>query len=116
MSDSNCIFCRIAAGQIPSTKVYEDDDAFAFRDINAQAPTHVLLIPKKHIASLNEASSEDQRLLGHLMSLAPQIAKQEGISDSGFRVVVNTGTEAGQSVWHIHLHVMGGRAMHWPPG
>ena len=116
MSDSNCIFCRIAAGQIPSAKVYEDDDAFAFRDINAQAPTHVLLIPKKHIASLSEASAEDQALLGHLMCLAPQIARQEGVSDSGFRVVVNTGAEAGQSVWHIHLHVMGGRAMHWPPG
>lgn len=116
MLDSNCIFCRIIAGQIPSNKVYEDDQALAFRDLNPQAPTHILLIPKKHIASLSEASAEDQALLGHLMCAAPRIARQEGIADNGFRVVVNNGADAGQSVEHIHLHVMGGRPMSWPPG
>lgn len=116
MSQANCIFCRIIAGEIPASKVYEDDQAFAFRDINAQAPTHILLIPKKHIASLNELSLEDQTLLGHLMCVVPKIAKQEGISENGFRLVVNTGVDAGQTVWHLHMHVMGARPMAWPPG
>lgn len=116
MSQANCIFCRIIAGEIPASKVYEDDQAFAFRDINAQAPTHILLIPKKHIASLNELSLEDQTLLGHLMCVVPKIAKQEGISENGFRLVVNTGADAGQTVWHLHMHVMGARPMAWPPG
>lgn len=116
MSDSNCIFCRIIAGQIPATKVYEDDHSFAFRDINPQAPVHVLLIPKKHIASLNEAGSGDHAALGHLMLVAGKIAHQEGIAEDGFRVVANTGADAGQTVFHIHLHVMGGRPMSWPPG
>jgi histidine triad (HIT) family protein len=116
MSDNNCLFCRIIAGEIPATKVYEDDQSFAFRDINPQAPMHVLLIPKKHIASLNEVTQEERTVLGHLMWVAPQIAKQEGLSESGFRIVTNTGTDAGQTVWHIHLHVLGGRPMAWPPG
>ena len=116
MSESNCLFCRIVAGQIPSTKVYEDEHSFAFRDINPQAPVHVLLIPKKHIASLNEAGSEDHPALGHLMLVAGKIASQEGIADGGYRVVANTGADAGQTVFHIHLHVMGGRPMAWPPG
>ncbi len=116
MLDSNCLFCRIVAGQIPATKVYEDEHSFAFRDINPQAPVHVLLIPKKHIASLNEARSDDHAVLGHLMLVAGKIAKQEGIAENGFRVVANSGVDAGQSVFHIHLHVMGGREMAWPPG
>lgn len=116
MSDQNCLFCRILAGEIPASKVYEDDHLFAFRDVNPQSPTHVLLIPKKHISSLNEVSAEDHAVLGHLVRIAPQIARQEGIADSGFRVVINTGADAGQSVRHIHLHVMGGRPMAWPPG
>lgn len=116
MSDSNCLFCRIIAGQIPATKVYEDEHSFAFRDINPQAPVHVLLIPKKHIASLKEAGPDDHAVLGHLMLVAGKIASQEGIAESGFRVVANSGADAGQSVFHIHLHVMGGREMAWPPG
>jgi histidine triad (HIT) family protein len=116
MSETNCLFCRIIAGEIPATNVYEDDHSFAFRDINPQAPTHILLIPKKHIASLNEATEEDQAVLGHLMCVATQIAKQEGLSKRGYRVVTNTGADAGQTVWHIHLHVLGGRPMTWPPG
>lgn len=116
MSDSNCIFCKIVDGQIPATKVYEDDLSFAFRDINPQAPTHILLIPKRHIVSLNEISEVDRSLLGHLLMVSGQIAKQEKINDNGFRVVINSGADAGQSVFHIHLHVMGGRPMAWPPG
>jgi len=116
MSDRNCLFCRIIAGEIPANKVYEDDHAFAFRDINPQAPVHILLIPKKHIASLNDATPEDHAVLGHLMCLAPRIAKQEGTAHNGFRVVINTGADAGQTVWHIHVHLMGGRPMAWPPG
>lgn len=116
MPDSNCLFCRIAAGQIPSNKVYEDDHSFAFRDINPQAPVHVLLIPKRHIASLKEAGGDDHAVMGHLMLVAGKIAAQEGIAESGFRVVANTGADAGQTVFHIHLHVMGGRPMAWPPG
>lgn len=116
MSDQQCLFCRILVGEIPANKVYEDDHSLAFRDVNPQSPTHVLLIPKKHIRSLNESTAEDHAVLGHLLCVAPQIARQEGIADGGFRVVINTGADAGQSVWHIHLHVMGGRPMAWPPG
>jgi histidine triad (HIT) family protein len=116
MSEINCLFCNIAAGQIPSKKVYEDDRVFAFRDINPQAPTHVLLIPKEHIASLNDALIETRALLGYLMSVVPLLASQEGIAQNGFRVVINTGGDAGQTVDHLHLHVIGGRPMTWPPG
>jgi len=116
MSETNCIFCKIASGQISSTKVYEDELACAFRDTNPQAPAHILLIPKKHIASLNDLTPEDHKLMGHLMLITRQIAQQENIQDKGFRVVVNTGEDGGQSVFHIHLHVMGGRPMAWPPG
>jgi len=116
MSDNNCLFCRIISGEIPSDKVYESDLAFAFRDINPQAPTHVLIVPKKHIASLNEASQEDQALLGHLTLVASKLADQLGIVAGGYRTVINTGAGAGQSVWHIHVHLLGGRVMGWPPG
>jgi histidine triad (HIT) family protein len=116
MSGNNCLFCRIIAGEIPSRKVYEDDLAFAFNDINPQAPTHVLIIPKKHIASLNEAAPDDEALLGRLTLLASRLANQLGIVDGGYRMVINTGAGAGQSVWHIHIHLLGGRVMNWPPG
>ncbi|HEY8461851.1 MAG TPA: histidine triad nucleotide-binding protein [Blastocatellia bacterium] len=116
MSGNNCLFCRIIAGEIPSRKVYEDDLAFAFHDINPQAPTHVLIVPKKHIASLNEAGPDDQALLGGLMLVASGLARQLGVADEGHRTVINTGAGAGQSVWHIHIHLLGGRAMGWPPG
>jgi histidine triad (HIT) family protein len=116
MSENNCIFCRIIAGEIPSKKAYEDELAFAFHDINPQAPTHVLIVPKKHIASLNEATKDDQALLGHLTLVASKLADQLGVVAGGYRTVINTGTGAGQSVWHIHVHLLGGRVMGWPPG
>ncbi|MCG3162057.1 MAG: Purine nucleoside phosphoramidase [Acidobacteria bacterium] len=116
MSENNCLFCRIIAGEIPSNKVYEDDLAFAFHDINPQAPTHVLIIPKKHITSLTEASKIDQALLGHLTLVAAKLADQLSVSAGGYRTVINTGAGAGQSVWHIHVHLLGGRELGWPPG
>ena len=116
MSENNCLFCRIIAGEIPSKKVYEDNLAFAFHDINPQAPTHVLIVPKKHIASLDEASQEDRELLGHLTLVASELADQLGVVAGGYRMVINTGVGAGQSVWHIHVHLLGGRVMGWPPG
>ena len=116
MSENNCLFCRIIAGEIPSKKVYEDELAFAFYDINPQAPTHVLIVPKKHIASLDEASQDDLALLGHLTLVASKLADQLGVVAGGYRTVINTGAGAGQSVWHIHVHLLGGRVMGWPPG
>jgi histidine triad (HIT) family protein len=116
MSENNCIFCRIIAGEIPSKKAYEDELAFAFHDINPQAPTHVLIVPKKHIASLNEATKDDQALLGHLTLVASKLADQLGVVAGGYRMVINSGVGAGQSVWHIHFHLLGGRVMGWPPG
>ena len=112
----DCLFCKIAAGEIPSTKVYEDDDFFAFRDINPQAPTHVLIIPRRHIEKLTDAGDAEADLLGRMQLLANKIAAQEGIVSGGFRTVFNCGEGAGQSVWHIHLHLLGGRPMLWPPG
>jgi histidine triad (HIT) family protein len=112
---ADCIFCRIVAGTIPATKVFEDDRALAFRDLHPVAPTHVLVIPKEHIASAAHAIESHEALLGHLMLVAAKVAQQEGLS-SGFRIVANTGTDGGQTVDHLHLHVLGGRAMHWPPG
>jgi histidine triad (HIT) family protein len=116
MSGNNCLFCRIIAGEIPSKKVYEDDLAFAFHDINPQAPTHVLIVPKKHIASLDEAGPDDRALLGHLTLVASKLAHQLGVVAGGYRTVINTGAGAGQSVWHIHVHLLGGRVLGWPPG
>ena len=116
MSESNCTFCRIVAGEIPSNKVYEDDQAYAFRDGNPQAPTHVLIVPKEHIESLNDIAQGDEALLGHLLRLAPKIANQHGIAENGYRTVINTGENSGQSVWHLHIHLLGGRSMTWPPG
>lgn len=111
----DCLFCKIAAGQIPSTKVYEDDNFFAFRDIQPAAPVHVLVIPKRHFKSVLDASAEPG-LMDGLMAAAAAIAKQEGLEEKGFRLVVNTGGDAGQSVGHLHLHILGGRTMAWPPG
>ncbi len=116
MSENDCLFCRILAGEVPSTKVYEDPTTYAFSDINPQAPTHVLIIPKEHIDSLNDASQSDESLLGHLIRLAPKIANQMGIAESGYRTVINTGEAAGQSVGHLHVHLLGGRSLAWPPG
>jgi histidine triad (HIT) family protein len=110
-----CLFCKIMAGEIPSKKVFEDDRAYAFRDINPQAPTHILVVPRKHIGSLAEADTEDQELLGYLHLVAARIAGSEGLA-GGFRTVINTGSDGGQTVDHLHIHLLGGRPMHWPPG
>ena len=111
----DCIFCRIIRGEAPAKKVYEDDRAFVFEDINPQAPTHVLVIPKKHIVGLKEAQSEDAEIIGYLHLVAAEIARQRGIED-GYRTVFNVGPRAGQSVFHLHLHLLGGRSLRWPPG
>lgn len=108
---NDCLFCKIAAGEIPSTKVYEDEQVLAFRDIAPQAPVHVLVIPKKHISGWYDAKDEDDALLAHLMRVAANVARMEGVVDSGFRVVSNCGADAQQTVRHLHLHVLGGRTM-----
>lgn len=110
----SCLFCKIIAGEIPATKVYEDETSIAFRDINPQAPTHVLVIPRKHIASLNEMTEEDETAIGHVLRVCATIARQENLES--FRTAINTGEGVGQSVFHIHAHVLGGREMSWPPG
>ena len=111
-----CLFCKIIAGDIPSTKVYEDDQLFAFSDINPQAPMHVLVVPKRHIATLNDLAAEDDGLVGAMVRCAASIAKEKGVDGPGFRTVFNCNAQAGQTVFHVHLHVLGGRAMAWPPG
>jgi histidine triad (HIT) family protein len=111
----DCIFCRIIRGEAPAKKVYEDERALVFEDINPQAPTHVLIIPKKHIVGLKEAQAEDAEIIGYLHLVAAQIARQRGIED-GYRTVFNVGPRAGQSVFHLHLHLLGGRLLRWPPG
>ncbi len=110
----DCIFCKIARGQLQSDIIREDDQAVAFRDTNSQAPTHILIIPKKHIPTLAEASEQEGGLLGHLLLMARQVAEDQNLT--GYRVVINNGVAAGQTVFHIHLHLMGGRAFDWPPG
>jgi len=111
---NGCLFCRIIAGEVPSKKVFEDERIFAFEDIAPKAPTHVLVVPKKHIARLAEVAEEDGPLLGELAARATAIAKERGIAD--FRLVANNGEGAGQSVFHLHFHLLGGRPMGWPPG
>ncbi len=113
MADS-CIFCRIARGEIPATMVADSKEIAAFKDLNPQPPVHILIIPKKHIASLDDANDAD--LLGRMTALAAAIARQEGIAKSGYRTVINTGKNGGQSVDHLHIHLLGGRHMTWPPG
>ena len=111
----DCIFCKIAAGEIPSTKVYEDELIYAFRDIAPMAPTHILVIPKTHIASVNEITAQNSGLVSHIFEVIPQIAAAEGLT-GGYRVVSNCGADAGQTVHHLHFHVLSGRDMTWPPG
>jgi histidine triad (HIT) family protein len=113
MSD-NCIFCRIAKGEIPAAVVASNDRCVAFRDLAPKAPVHCLVIPRKHVASLNGAS--DSALLGDLLTMAAHVAAQEKVAESGYRVVINTNGDGGQTVFHLHLHVLGGRPMEWPPG
>ena len=112
---SDCLFCKISKGEIPSKRVFEDDDLIAIEDIQPQAPVHLLVIPRRHIASLNDASEEDQALLGKIVLTCRRLAAQRDIS-AGYRVVNNCGSPAGQSVFHIHFHLLGGRGMAWPPG
>lgn len=111
----DCLFCRIVSGEIPSKKIYEDAHTFAFEDISPQAPTHVLVVPKKHIAGLKEATAEDATLIGQCHLAAANIARERSIED-GYRTVLNVGPKAGQSVFHMHVHLLGGRSLHWPPG
>ena len=113
---ADCLFCRIIAGEIPASVIYEDDRIVAFNDINPQAPLHALVIPRRHIASLNDLSPQDDGLVGELVRRAAIIAKDRGYADRGFRTVFNTNAEAVQTVFHIHLHVLGGRRFTWPPG
>jgi histidine triad (HIT) family protein len=113
--DPDCLFCRIVAGEIPSDRVYEDDGVIGFRDINPQAPTHVLVIPRRHIADVHALTEADDPVLGALFAAVRRIADAEGL-DRGYRVVSNVGAESGQSVFHLHLHLLGGRPMAWPPG
>jgi len=112
---SDCLFCKIAAGEISSKPIYEDDDLIAFHDISPQAPVHVLVVPRRHLASLDDAVDEDGALLGRILLAVRRLARELGV-ESGYRVVNNCGAPAGQSVFHIHFHLLGGRAMGWPPG
>jgi histidine triad (HIT) family protein len=112
----DCIFCKIAAGEIPSSQVLENGDVVAFRDLNPEAPVHVLVIPRRHVTNLGASAAADQALLGAVLLAARQVAEQEGVAESGFRVVLNTHADAGQTVGHLHAHVLGGRRLGWPPG
>lgn len=111
-----CIFCEIVKKKIPAKILYEDDSVIAFDDINPQAPVHVLVIPKKHISTILDIKDEDQALLGYLFQIANKIARDKKVADRGFRLIINCNPEAGQTVYHLHLHILAGRLMHWPPG
>jgi len=112
----NCLFCKIAQAEIPATVVFEDDELMAFRDINPQAPTHLLVIPKRHIATINDCNDQDEQLLGSMILRAKKLAQAEGLSEDGYRLIFNINSGGGQEVYHIHLHLLGGRQMTWPPG
>lgn len=116
MSQQSCLFCRIMAKEIPADLVYEDESAVVIRDVNPQAPTHLLVIPQEHLESLDDARQKDEALLGHLLRVAARVANAAGLAEGGYRTVINNGAGAGQSVFHLHLHVLGGRPMNWPPG
>lgn len=114
---ADCIFCKIAAGEIPAQVVYEDDSVIAFKDLSPKAPVHVLIIPKKHVQSVAHFTTEDNELAAHIfVDVVPKLAAELGIADAGFRLVMNTGKNGGQSVYHLHVHMLGGRKMTWPPG
>lgn len=113
---ADCLFCQIVEGRIPAKKLYEDEHCLGFADINPQARVHVLVIPKQHVASLDAATESDATLLGHLVLACTKVAREQGVADSGYRVVANTGRGAGQTVFHLHFHVLGGRHLGWPPG
>ena len=113
---SDCLFCKIVTGDIQSEKVFENDHVIGFQDLNPQAPTHVLVIPKKHVSTINDLQDEDKALVGEMYMAARQIAADQGLAEKGYRTVMNCNEEAGQTVFHIHLHLLGGRRMKWPPG
>jgi histidine triad (HIT) family protein len=113
---ADCLFCRIAAGTVPANVIYTDERMIAFRDINPQAPMHVLVVPRRHISTLNDLSPDDDRLVGEMMRRAAALARENGYGDRGYRTVFNCNPDAGQTVFHIHLHVLGGRSLTWPPG
>ena len=112
----SCLFCKIEKNEIPATKVYDGDGVFAIEDINPQAPVHLLIIPKKHLSTLMDVEKEDEPLMGKIIGVGKQLAQEKGLEESGHRLVVNCGAGAGQSVFHIHFHLLGGRPMNWPPG
>ena len=112
----SCLFCKIEKGEIPATKVYEGDRVFAIEDINPQAPVHILIIPKKHLSTLADVTKDDEPLMGEIIIMGNQLAGEKGLDETGYRLVVNCGAGAGQSVFHIHFHLLGGRPMNWPPG
>ncbi len=114
--NADCLFCKIAAREIPAKFVHEDAELVAFRDIAPQAPTHILIIPREHIATLNDLSEQHAGLIGQMTMLAQRLARQEGVAEEGYRLVFNCNAGAGQSVWHVHMHLLGGRPMRWPPG
>jgi len=114
MKMSGCIFCQVIAGERPATRVYEDDRCVAIKDVNPKAPVHVLVMPRKHISTLTDSGGEDEALLGHLLLVSSSVARDNGLSS--FRTVINTNAEAGQTIYHLHVHVLGGRALRWPPG
>jgi histidine triad (HIT) family protein len=116
MKIHGCIFCQVAALEKPAQILYEDEHCIAFQDINPKAPVHLLIIPRKHITSLNDDLDDDKALLGHLMTVVGRMAKKQGIDGTGYRTVINTNAEAGQTVFHLHIHLLGGRIFHWPPG
>lgn len=113
---TDCLFCKMVAGEIQPDVVYEDEHVLAFRDVNPQAPVHVLVVPREHIATLNDLTDDHAELVGRLYLAAKRVAEKAGIAERGYRTVINCNAEAGQSVYHVHLHVLGGRHMHWPPG
>ena len=112
----DCIFCQIVEGKAPTKIVFEDETVVAFEDVNPQAPVHILLVPRKHLPSLKEAAMEDEPLLGHMLTVAARLARERGLETKGYRSVINNGSWAGQSVFHLHVHVLGGRVFRWPPG
>ena len=116
MAETECLFCRIAAGEIPATILHQDDLVVAFRDINPRAPTHILLMPRRHIVSAQELGEDDGPMLGRLFATSARLASEQGIADRGYRISTNVGKDAGQTVDHLHFHLMGGRAFSWPPG
>lgn len=116
MAEQDCIFCRLIAGELPADVVYQDGAAVAIRDTNPQAPVHLLVLPKEHYDSLDDVGKRDEALLGHLLRLAARVANEHGLGEGGYRTVINTGAGAGQSVFHLHVHVLGGRELNWPPG